>query len=332
MKAHIREFKNYLLAEKNASPHTVSNYLRDLRQFQSFLEETRHGCDESGIQLEKIDRLAIRSFMSYLYSRSNTGTTMARKLACLSSFFKFLCREGYLKTNHAKTIPIPKKVNKLPAYLSVDEMFFLLDLPEKETYIGVRDKAILELFYSCGIRISELAGLPLDHLRLEQRSVRVLGKGRKERLLPIGIKTVDALENYFKFRRELLERMKPDAAPDTVFLNNRGRPISVRGVRKVVNKYLIQTRFSGNASPHSIRHSFATHMLDAGADLRAIQEMLGHSSLSTTQKYTHLTIDRLAETYDKAHPRARKIPAPARPRLPELSERREASLESTSQD
>ena len=305
MKAHIEEFRKYLIGEKNASPHTVSSYLRDIRQFQSFLEESRHACDESGIHLNQLDRTAVRSYMGYLYDRSNSGATMGRKLSSLSTFFKFLCREGHLKTNFAKTIPLPKKENKLPAYLSVEEMFRLLDLPDKNTFPGARDRAILELFYSTGIRISELVGLCLENIRLEQRTIKVLGKGNKERMLPMGKKTSEAVSEYLKYRNDHIRKHKTASTTSRLILNHRGRGISVRGVRKIVARYLLNTRVSGNASPHSLRHSFATHMLDAGADLRTIQEMLGHASLSTTQKYTHLTIDRLTETYDKTHPRAK---------------------------
>jgi integrase/recombinase XerC len=249
--------------------------------------------------------------MGRLYEQSNSGTTMGRKLSALSSFFKFLCREGYLKTNFAKTIPIPKKVNKLPSHLSVDEMFRLLDLPQADSFSGARDRAILELFYGTGVRISELVGLSPDNFRLEQRSVKVRGKGNKERLLPLGKKTVGAIKNYLEHRTEYLRKKKPDPIPVRLFLNQRARPISVRGVRKIMTRYIRSNHFPENISPHSLRHTFATHMLEAGADLRTIQEMLGHASLSTTQKYTHLTIDRLLETYDKAHPRARKKSGPS---------------------
>ena len=306
MKKYIEEFKKYLVGEKNASPHTVLAYLNDLAQFEAFLRETGHACDESGFQLDKLDRLAVRSFMSRLYEQSHSGATMGRKLATLSSFFKFLCREGYLKTNFAKTIPVPKKINKLPSHLSVDEVFRLLDLPQPDSFSGARDRAILELFYGTGIRISELVGLSPDDLRLEQRSVKVLGKGNKERILPLGKKTAASIKTYMGYRTEHLRKKNPDPLPKRLFLNQRGRSISVRGVRKIMHQYIRSNHFPENISPHSLRHTFATHMLEAGADLRAIQEMLGHASLSTTQKYTHLTIDRLVETYDKAHPRARK--------------------------
>ena len=311
MHIHIAEFKKYLVGEKNASPNTVSAYLNDLAQFDAFLRETGHACDESGVQIDRLDRLAVRSFMGRLYEQSNSGTTMGRKLSALSSFFKFLCREGYLKTNFAKTIPIPKKVNKLPSHLSVDEMFRLLDLPQPDSFTGARDRAILELFYGTGVRISELVGLSPDNFRLEQRSVKVRGKGNKERLLPLGKKTVGAIKNYLEHRTEYLRKKKPDPIPVRLFLNQRARPISVRGVRKIMTRYIRSNHFPENISPHSLRHTFATHMLEAGADLRTIQEMLGHASLSTTQKYTHLTIDRLLETYDKAHPRARKKSGPS---------------------
>ena len=311
MNIHIAEFTKYLVGEKNASPNTVSAYLNDLAQFDAFLRETGHACDESGVQIDRLDRLAVRSFMGRLYEQSNSGTTMGRKLSALSSFFKFLCREGYLKTNFAKTIPIPKKVNKLPSHLSVDEMFRLLDLPQADSFSGARDSAILELFYGTGVRISELVGLSPDNFRLEQRSVKVRGKGNKERLLPLGKKTVGAIKNYLGHRTEYLRKKKPDPIPVRLFLNQRAQSISVRGVRKIMTRYIRSNHFPENISPHSLRHTFATHMLEAGADLRTIQEMLGHASLSTTQKYTHLTIDRLLETYDKAHPRARKKSGPS---------------------
>lgn len=306
MQKYLDLFKNHLAGEKNASEHTVVNYLRDLGQFAAFLKETGHACENGEIVLEKIDRLAVRSFMGHLYERSNSGATMGRKLAALSSFFRFLCREGYLKTNAAKTVPTPKKTGKLPSYLPVDDMFRLLEMPRKDTFTGVRDGAILELFYCTGMRIGEMVTLRRDDLRLDNRLVKVLGKGKKERILPLGRKTVNALKEYFVRRERLIEGKKLHPPPTAAFLNCNGKGIGARGVRKIVAKYVGRSDFPGRISPHSLRHSFATHMLEAGADLRSIQEMLGHSSLSTTQKYTHLTIDRLMQTYDKAHPRAQQ--------------------------
>ena len=305
MEKLVKKFEEYLIGEKDASSHTISAYLNDLAQFEIFLKETGHACANSQIQIEQIDRLTIRSFMSRLYEKSNSGASMGRKLSSLSSFFKFLCREGHLKTNIIKTIPVPKKTNKLPSYLSVDEVFRLLDLPKANSFAGTRDKAIFELFYDTGIRISELVNLSLEDLKIEQRTVKVLGKGKKERLLPLGKKTIEIIKSYLKFRTDYIKKKNLAAHPLGVFLNQRGQTISTRGVRKVLSHYIKANNFQKNISPHSLRHTFATHMLEAGADLRVIQEMLGHASLSTTQKYTHLTVDRLIETYDKAHPRAR---------------------------
>lgn len=305
MRDQIKKFTEYLVVEKNASPHTITSYLNDLTQFSRFLKESGHSCDNDGkIQFDKIDKTAIRSFMSFLYGQSNSGSTMCRKLAALSSFFQFFCREGEIKINSAKAIPSPKKIDKLPVFLSVDEMFKLLDLPVKNTFTGTRDRAMLEIFYCTGIRVSELAGLRIDTLQIDTGVLKVLGKGKKERMLPFGETAVKALNDYIIFREQKIFEKKAEAPPKEVFLNARGQGLTVRGIRKIVDKYTRQNGFSFPISPHSIRHSFATHMLEGGADLRSIQEMLGHSSLSTTQKYTHLTVDSLMETYDKAHPRA----------------------------
>ncbi|MBT3921705.1 MAG: tyrosine recombinase XerC [Nitrospina sp.] len=307
MEKAIQEFKNYLVVEKNASPHTLEGYLNDIAQFQEFLTHSGHAMESGTLQLEKIDRLAVRSFMGYLYEKNFSGTTLRRKLSTLSSFFRFLCREGTLKNNVAKTVPAPRVQNKLPSYFSIDEMFRLLQLPQGEGFLPTRDKAMLELFYSCGLRISELVSLALEDINLESRMVKVLGKGGKERLLPVGRHCIEALKTYLNVRMDKIRNT--DSATDQLFLNHRGGGITVRGMRKVVEKYIKQGNFPGGVSPHSIRHSFATHLLEGGADLRSIQELLGHSSLSTTQKYTHLTLDRLSEAYDKAHPRAKEKPA-----------------------
>ncbi len=309
MESHIENFKTYLVAEKNASPHTVTSYMSDLHQFAGFLKQTRHACDDNGgIDLTRIDRVAARAFMAWLYQNSCNGATMGRKRSALSSFFKFLCREGHLKVNVMQSIPTPKRESRLPTYLSVDDMFRLLELPQPGTFIGSRDRAMLELFYSTGMRISEMATLTLDAMRWDPAIVKVLGKGKKERLLPLGGKAVLAVQQYLTFREQLIQKKKPPVPPRGLILNAQGNAISVRGIRKIVDKYL-GPYFPGKLSPHSLRHSFATHLLEGGADLRAIQEMLGHASLSTTQRYTHLTVDRLMETYDKAHPRAQRSSA-----------------------
>ncbi len=304
MEKAITEFKNYLLVEKSASPNTLDSYLNDIAQFQEFLIQSGHAVESRSIQIEKIDRLAIRSFIGHLYGKGYSSTTIRRKLSTLISFFRFLCRESYLKTNVAKTVPAPRMRNKLPSCFSVDEMFHLLRLPEGEGFLPVRDRALLELFYSCGLRISELVRLTLEDINLDSHMVKVLGKGDKERLLPMGRHCAKVLKSYLNARMDKVRKLGPGT--EQIFLNYRGGAISVRGVRKVVEKYIKQGNFPGGVSPHSIRHSFATHLLEGGADLRSIQELLGHSNLSTTQKYTHLTLDRLSETYDKAHPRAKE--------------------------
>jgi len=299
---YIKEFTDYLVAEKNASPHTLESYLNDISQFEEFLRESGHAGESS--KIDSIDRLAIRSYLGFLYDKKFSASTMRRKLSTLSSFFRFLCREGYLQNNVVKSVPTPKMENKLPSFLSVDEMFRLIDLPEGEEFLAVRDRAMLELFYSTGVRISELVSLKMGDIDRTTQMVKVLGKGGKERLLPFGKKCVEALGEYEKVRSDKIISTKENS--EYLFLNHRGKGITTRGVRKIIGKYVTTGNFPGKVSPHSIRHSFATHLLEGGADLRSIQELLGHASLSTTQKYTHLTIDKLVETYDQAHPRAKE--------------------------
>jgi len=301
---YIKEFTDYLVAEKNASPHTLKSYLNDISQFEGFLKQSGHAEESSNPKIDSIDRLAIRSYLGFLYDKKFSASTMRRKLSTLSSFFRFLCREGYLQNNVVKSVPAPKMESKLPSFLSVDEMFRLIDLPEGEGFLAIRDRAMLELFYSTGIRISELVSLKAEDIDRTTQMVKVLGKGGKERLLPFGKKCVVALEEYEKVRSDKIIFTKVNS--EYLFLNHRGKGITTRGVRKIIGKYVTTGNFSGKVSPHSIRHSFATHLLEGGADLRSIQELLGHASLSTTQKYTHLTIDKLVETYDQAHPRAKE--------------------------
>jgi tyrosine recombinase XerC len=299
---YIKEFTNYLVAEKNASPHTLKSYLNDISQFKDFLKESGHAGESSTI--DSIDRLAIRSYLGFLYDKRFSASTMRRKLSTLSSFFRFLCREDYLQKNVVKSVPAPKMENKLPFFLSVDEMFRLIDLPDGEVFLVVRDRAMMEFFYSTGVRISELVSLKIEDIDRTAKMVKVLGKGGKERLLPFGGKCGEALDKYEKARYDKIISTKENC--EYLFLNHRGKGITTRGVRKIIGKYVTIGNFPGKVSPHSIRHSFATHLLEGGADLRSIQELLGHSSLSTTQKYTHLTIDKLVETYDQAHPRAKE--------------------------
>ncbi len=303
---YVQLFKKHIIVEKNVSNHTITNYLGDLNQFYLFLKESGHSPSEKEAEISQIDRISVRSFMGYLSKKSYSGASMGRKLASLSSFFKFLCREGYLENNPAKSVPIPKKSSKLPSFLTPDQTFSIMDLPEKNSFIGTRDQAILELLYSSGVRVSELVGLSLEHVDVAQKNVRVLGKGKKERIVPFGSKAAEAVKSYLPFRAQVITKRKPNPLPDALFLNFRGQGITSRGVRKALVRYLNPSFVSGRVSPHTFRHSFATHMLEGGADLRSIQELLGHAHLSTTQKYTHLTVDQLMKTYDQAHPRAQK--------------------------
>ena len=306
----IEKFKRFLDIEKNVSEHTLRNYISDLEQFHQFLKATSLCLKDTkgDMDLKDIDNLIIRSYMGYLHVKiGNSGKTVARKLSTLRSFFQYLIREGYTDKNYPKMVSAPKQEKRIPSFLSVDEIYKLLESPKGMKPLVLRDLAILELFYASGIRISELVNLDLKDLNFQDRFVKVLGKGRKERIVPLGRKSSEALQNYINIRNDLIKKGSDEReSMSALFLNNKGRRITPRGVQNIVMKYVRDAGLKKKISPHTLRHSFATHLLDAGADLRTIQEFLGHSSLSTTQKYTHLTTDRLMQIYDKAHPRARK--------------------------
>jgi integrase/recombinase XerC len=303
----IQQFMHYLALEKNASPHTCRGYRKDLEGFEDFLKSSGMYLNPTGgVEIEKVDRMAIRKYLSFLH-RKNRKSSIARKISTLRSFFKYLIREQVIPSNPAKSVSTPKVEKTLPTTLTVDEAFRLMESPksipgtssEVSKESRVRDRAILELLYSSGLRVGELVGLNFNQLDPELGIVRVMGKGRKERIVPVGVKAIDALKAYLEGRGGLTED-----AP--IFVNSSGGRLTARSVGRVIKKY---TRHSGifrKVSPHSLRHTFATHLLDAGADIREIQEMLGHSSLSTTQRYTHVSIGKLMEVYDKAHPRSFK--------------------------
>jgi integrase/recombinase XerC len=303
----IQQFMRYLALEKNASPHTCRCYRKDLEGFENFLKSSGMGLNPRGdVEIEKADRMAIRKYMSFLH-RKNKKSSIARKISTLRSFFKYLIREQIIPSNPAKSISSPKVEKTLPTTLTVDEAFRLMEspksIPEKSSEVSKqncgRDRAILELLYSSGLRVSELVGLNLNQLDSDLGIVRVMGKGRKERIVPVGVKAIDALKAYLEARGGL-------TGDDPIFINPSGGRLTARTVGRLIKKY---TRHSGifrKVSPHSLRHTFATHLLDAGADIREIQEMLGHSSLSTTQRYTHVSMGKLMEVYDKAHPRSFK--------------------------
>lgn len=292
MKKNVASFLNFLAAEKNASPHTVKNYRIDLREFSLFLKEK--DCRE-------VTYLDIRSFLAYLKGRTYSRSSISRKLACLRSFFKYLARENLLETNPAAGIQTPKREKRLPQFLNPEEVIRLLEAPAKNTWEEKRDKAILETLYSSGLRVSELVGLNQEDVDVFGGLVRVRGKGKKERIVPLGQMALKALQSYVEHKPSRDHR---NALKAPLYLNRSGGRLSDRSIRRMILKYTRRIALNKEVSPHTLRHSFATHMLDRGADLRSVQELLGHENLSTTQIYTHVTTKRLKEAYDAAHPHA----------------------------
>jgi len=292
LKEILTKFYNYLKTEKNASDLTIKNYYCDLDQFLKFLKR-----DQGEIKLGDVTYAAIRKFLGTLTDYKKIS--IARKVSCLRTFFKFLAREGLIPVNPARFIRLPKRELRLPSFLSIEEVVKMLEFPPS-TPAGLRDRVIMEVLYATGIRVSELVGLNFSNVDILGGTVRVFGKGRKERIVPIGRPAIFALGEYLKNRRTSnVERRTINA----LFLNARGQRLTSRSVETIVNKY---ARLAGlrNVTPHTFRHSFATHLLDRGADLKMVQELLGHTSLSTTQIYTHITPQRLREVYIRAHPRA----------------------------
>ena len=291
-----QKFFAYLEAGRGASPHTIRNYGVDLREFFSFLD---------GKALAEVDPLAIRGFLAHLKSRSQAKATLSRKLAALRSFFKYLTRENYLKTNPVLGISTPKREKKLPHFLDVNEVTHLLEAPSGKNWEGKRDRSILETLYSSGVRVSELVGLNRGDVDLVSGLLKIRGKGKKERIVPVGEKALQAVRGYLESAAAHF-RGKTDGAQAPLFLNRSGRRLTDRSVRRMLVKYARRISLKNDVSPHTLRHTFATHMLDRGADLRSVQELLGHANLSTTQIYTHVTTRRLQEVYSRAHPRAQR--------------------------
>ena len=302
----IGAFIQNLRSQKGYSEHTIRNYRIDLRQFQAFLSEKDGELheDSHGPQLDTINFKLFREYLGRLFSRYKRKT-IARKLSAIRSFFDFLEKKGLVAGNPAADISTPKQEKYDPPFLPIDEMFRLLERPDRSKPLGLRDLAILEVFYSCGIRVSELEGLNLSGIDFEQRLIKVMGKGKKERIIPIGKSALKAVRDYMDAVIPLRKKAHGSSPEGPLFLNVRGGRLSTRGIYNVVRKYAKEGLLSGEISPHALRHTFATHLLDGGADLRAVQELLGHVSLSTTQKYTHVSMDRLMEVYDKAHPRSK---------------------------
>lgn len=290
MKKRIDSFLRYLDLQKGASAHTLRAYKKDLEEFAEFVKK----------EPEEVEMIDVRGFVAQQIRNGLNKTTAGRRLAAIRSFLKYLHREGYIKVNPAKLVSTPKAQKLLPKFLSVDETFSLIEQPRGIGFMRARDRAILELLYSSGLRVSEIAGLTMEDINTREGLVKVKGKGKKERILPVGSKAVDAIKSY------LVEKMLLKRRDKAVFLNRMGEKLSDRGIRRIVVKYAKQTGISGSIGPHTIRHTFASHLLQSGADLRVIQELLGHASLSTTQKYTHLDITHLMDIYDKAHPLSSK--------------------------
>ena len=301
----VDSFIESLVTERGYSDHTCRAYHKDLTDFFAFAADyirPRKPSQERplAVALKQIDGIMIRGYLGFLH-RKNKKTTVARKLSAIRSFFKFLEKKGHISENPAQHVMTPKQDKTIPVYLSVDEMFRLLDSIQADTVLDLRNRAIFETLYSSGIRVSELTQMNLADVDFEDAVIRVLGKGNRQRMIPVGQKALTAIKAY----RQLLQRTGgPGAAPDgPLFLNRFNKRLTPRSIARILKQLVNAVGLLTPVSPHALRHTFATHMLDAGADLRAVQELLGHKSLSTTQKYTHVSIDHLMETYDKAHPR-----------------------------
>ena len=320
----IRRFLDYLDEQRNFSPHTIRSYANDLRQFCQFLlaPETPDG-HIAVDDLPPLEKLPVRRLKdlilnvtlthirAYLAMMRNTGyakSSIARKLATLRSFYKFLVRIESVENSPVTAIRTPRQDKRLPKYLDISQVEALMGAPDTTTLLGSRDRAIFETIYSAGLRVSELTALNIEDLDEFGQAVRIRGKGKKERIGPLGSKAIEAIENYLAMRARMFGRSKTGP----LFVSKSGKRISPRTVRRKLERCLLAAGIDTHASPHALRHSFATHMLNAGADLRSLQEMLGHKSLSTTQIYTHLTTRRLKEVYDRAHPLARRRRPPGR--------------------
>jgi len=289
MDKYIEKFMRYLEIEKNYSPHTILNYKVDLDDFNKFC---------GGINLDKIDYLLLRKYLAVLKEKNLGNRSVGRRLSALRSFFRFLAREGFIKVNPILMLSSPKLDKHLPSFMTEEEVARLIEsafAKDEKDEMGLRDRAILETFYSSGLRISELVSLSIDDVDFISGVVKAMGKGKKERVVPIGDAAMATIKKYLDKRRK---------QSSALFLNKNGKRITTRGVRDIVEKYLKSAGIGHGVSPHTFRHSFATHLLNRGADLRTVQELLGHANLSTTQIYTHLTTERLKSVYDKAHPHA----------------------------
>ncbi len=294
MNRELTEFLDFLRHERNASVHTIAAYEGDLRQLQEYLREREVRWDKAG-------NVVLRGFLATLHEKKRKKSSIGRKLAAVRSFYEFCRRKKWIAENPARILSTPKQDKLVPSFLSEEEIAGLLDLPGTSRPIDIRDRAILELFYATGTRVSELVGIELGDVHFGERLIRVRGKGKKERLVPFGRKAVEALQAWLAVRPLLVRDRIGEPA---VFVNYRGGRLTTRSVQRMVQAYIRRTAVSRRISPHSLRHSFASHLLGRGADLRVIQELLGHESLATTQKYTHVDLRQLLAVYKKSHPRS----------------------------
>lgn len=297
MEEFVERFLEYIKKERNLSEHTVRGYAVDLAQFMSFLEEKK----SADIEPAALDHHLVRDYLARLNSEKYNKTSIARKLAALRSMYKFLIKKGIVESSPVTAVRTPKLPRKLPHFLDPGEVEKLLNAPEGDGWPAWRDRAILETLYSAGVRVSELVGMNIADLDLDEGTVTVRGKGRKERIALLGSYALKAIREYLRLRKGAVKSASFQKGP--LFINKYGTRLSDRSVRRELDKYIAVTGLSGKTSPHTLRHSFATHMLNAGADLRYVQELLGHKSLAATQVYTHLTTERLKEVYDASHPR-----------------------------
>lgn len=297
LQGSIERFLDFLRYQRNTSAATVRAYRSDLGAFRLFLSRS-----ELPRRVDRVDPLAVRAWLSELHREGLQRSSVARKVSSLRSFFRYLSREGVIAENPMARIQTPRVRRKLPRHLNVHEAALLVESPDLSSPLGLRDRALLELLYATGLRVSELCSLDLEDVDLQELILRALGKGRVERMVPFGSRAREAIRAYLAERHCLRGRSQGD--PDALFLNYRGGRLGVRSVRRILDRCIRSSAVKHKISPHGLRHSFATHLLDAGADLRSIQELLGHASLSTTQRYTHVSTERMREVYKKAHPRS----------------------------
>lgn len=297
MAVNVDRFLEYLCVERGRSERTLAAYSSDLSQLQEHLEAQE-------LSLDQVGQIGLKDLRGFVAARldMDTSATLARKISAIRSFWTFLVKKGVVEDDIAELLSAPKVRQPLKNFLSVDEIFQLLDGHKQDGVLGIRDMAMWETLYGCGLRVSELVGLNLAEVDLKEGWIRTLGKGNKERMVPIGQKAKTAIELYLSRRGEIA---LDNHSTSAIWVNSRGGRLSDRSVRRLLKEHLIRAGLDTSVTPHGLRHSFATHLLDAGADLRGIQELLGHASLSTTQRYTHVSVERLAEVYDAAHPRAR---------------------------